>query len=305
MSLLPSWRLTPTRQAILDFVADVTTPGHPDFIDPLDRVAVFDDDGTLWPDRPMALQVYFLVDQIQTMATKAGQPAYGQPVHALLEQDYSLLKTVSQPDLLMLLCEIHAGLTPEEVAELAQIWWRSALHPHLGQPVRSCLFQPMQELLTYLHSHGFVCFVMASGNLDFARVAAGCGYNLPPERVIGCGPRTRLEYRQGRADLVNLADYNTLVHREGKVSALYRHVGRRPVLAAGNSSSDLAMLHYTASGTGRRLTLLLHHGDSDPLAVVPSPSVAPADLPRGGLVVDLQRDFGQMFPAAIALARAR
>jgi hypothetical protein len=180
------------------------------------------------------------------------------------------------------------------------------------------MFQPMQELLAYVCSHGFVAYVMASGNLDFARVAAGCGYDLPPERVIGGGLRTRLEYRQGRADLVNLADYTMPAQREGKASAVHRHLGRRPVLAAGNSASDLALLHYTAGGPGRRLTLLLHddprtshdgppHDSSPhdshqgqvsleiPLSTMPVPLSA-ADLPRGGLVVNLQRDFRQLFP---------
>ncbi|WOD37566.1 HAD family hydrolase [Nodosilinea sp. E11] len=306
MSLLPSWHLTPTRQAILDFVADVTNPRHPDFVDRASRIAVFDDDGTLWPDCPMSLQCYFLIDQIQALAPKTPAVANRQPFRALLEQDYVSLQTVSKPDLLALFDEIHAGLTPEECAALAQDWWGSAIHPHLGRPVGSCYFQPMQDLLAYLTEHGFVPYILTSGSLDFARVAAAVCYGLPPERVIGNSPRTRLKFCAERADLVNLASLGSIAPPEEAVNVLHRHLGRRPVLAAGNGLSDLAVLRYTASGPGRRLTLLINANLPSPIASVnPAPAslmrrsppgVLPADLPRGGLMVEAERDFSQPFP---------
>lgn len=302
MLSLPSWNATPTKQAILDFVAAVTTPEHPDFVPPAERIACFDSDGTLWCERPMQVQFFFLIDQIRAMAAKTPSLSCQQPFKAVLERDIETIKTFNKQDLLVLFFETHTGMTPEEFQEIVNNWFALAAHPGFQRPFRDCVFQPMVELLDYLRSHQFKPFIVTGGGIDFIRAISEELYGIPPEQVIGSSATTRLKMQENQWQLIKQAALRSFNDGEEKVHNIHLHIGRRPLLAVGNSDGDLAMLRYTAGDYGRHLAMLLHHDDAEREDAYDrdfhlSPLTINADeLPRGSLVISMKRDFGQIFP---------
>jgi phosphoglycolate phosphatase-like HAD superfamily hydrolase len=302
MLLLPSWNSTPTKQSILDFVTAVTTPGHPDFVPVSERIATFDNDGTLWCEQPVQVQFFFLVDQLRAIASRTPSLANRQPFKALLEKDLEVIQTFSKQDLMALFFETHTGMTTEEFQAVVQIWFTRAMHPRFQRLFKQCTFQPMVELLNYLEANGFRCFIVSGGGVEFMRAVVEEIYELPPERVIGSSTKTSLDRSSGRLKLLKQAKLNSFNDRDEKVNNIHLHIGRRPILAAGNSDGDLSMLQYTAEGPGRRLTLLVHHDDAAREVVYDrdfrlSPlTIGMEDLPRGALVVSMKRDFAQIFP---------
>jgi phosphoglycolate phosphatase-like HAD superfamily hydrolase len=302
MLLLPSWNSTPTKQSILDFVTAVTTPGHPDFVPVSERIATFDNDGTLWCEQPVQVQFFFLVDQLRAISSRTPSLANRQPFKALLEKDLEVIQTFSKQDLMALFFETHTGMTTEEFQAVVQIWFTRAMHPRFQRLFKQCTFQPMVELLNYLEANGFRCFIVSGGGVEFMRAVVEEIYELPPERVIGSSTKTSLDRSSGRLKLLKQAKLNSFNDRDEKVNNIHLHIGRRPILAAGNSDGDLIMLQYTAEGPGRRLTLLVHHDDAAREVVYDrdfrlSPlTIGMEDLPRGALVVSMKRDFAQIFP---------
>jgi phosphoserine phosphatase len=302
MTPLPSWNATPTKQAILDFVVAVTTPGHPDYVPPSERIATFDNDGTLWCEQPMQMQFFFLVDQIRAISSSAPELTTRQPFQAILEKDLGTIKTFSKQDLMTLFFETHTGMTTEAFQTMVQNWFIEAAHPRFQRLFKHCTFQPMVELLNHLHANDFKCFIVSGGGVDFMRAIAEEIYGIPPERVIGSSTKTLLERQNGRLQLRKQAQLNSFNDRDEKVNNIHLHIGRRPILAAGNSDGDLSMLQYAAGGAGRRLPLLVHHDDADREVAYDSDfrlsplTIAMADLPKGSLVVSMKRDFAQIFP---------
>jgi phosphoserine phosphatase len=302
MTPLPSWNATPTKQAILDFVVAVTTPGHPDYVPPSERIATFDNDGTLWCEQPMQMQFFFLVDQIRAISSSAPELTTRQPFQAILEKDLGTIKTFSKQDLMTLFFETHTGMTTEAFQTMVQNWFIEATHPRFQRLFKHCTFQPMVELLNHLHANDFKCFIVSGGGVDFMRAIAEEIYGIPPERVIGSSTKTLLERQNGRLQLRKQAQLNSFNDRDEKVNNIHLHIGRRPILAAGNSDGDLSMLQYAAGGAGRRLPLLVHHDDADREVAYDSDfrlsplTIAMADLPKGSLVVSMKRDFAQIFP---------
>jgi phosphoglycolate phosphatase-like HAD superfamily hydrolase len=245
---LPSWRETPTKQSITEFVAAVTDPGSPDFVPERDRVAVFDNDGTLWTERPVYAQLLFALDR----AAELGHPTS-------LEE----LAAGGMAALMKLLALTHAGITTDEFDAACRSWLASARHPRFGRPYPATVYQPMLELLGLLERNAFSCWIFSGGGTDFMRTWAADVYGLPPCRVIGSVGGTDFRVGDDGPELVKNATVQVLDDGPQKPSSIHQHVGQRPIMAAGNTDGDLAMLQWTAASPHRTLPLVVHHTDGD------------------------------------------
>lgn len=260
---LSSWRDGPVKSAILDFVARVTKEGGPDFVPLPARIAVFDNDGTLWCEQPLQNQIFFAQDRLEVLAKQDPTMRDRQPFKAFLEHDAATIHSLGKEAVFATAFATHAGMTADEFDRIAREWFASARHPKLGRLFKQTIYQPQVELLDYLRRHGFTTFIVSGGGVDFMRAFAEAAYGIPPHQVIGSSVRTRLEADGDRIDLVKLAEIGSFDDREEKVVNIGLHIGQRPILAFGNSDGDLAMLRYTLAGKGARLGLLLHHDDAD------------------------------------------
>jgi len=258
---LPSWADGPARTEILAFVTAVTTPGSADFLPVPERIAVFDHDGTLWCEHPMQVQVLFALERAAAMAkadpTLKQRPAF----RAILDKDVPAIHALGKQAVFEFGLAIHAGMTVEGFQDIVRHWLGRSRHPETGHSFLDMVYQPQIELLRWLRAKDFKLFIVSGGGVDFMRVFAEAVYGIPPEQVIGSSVRTRLIFDDGYGQLMKLPELNSFDDRETKVQNIALHIGRRPVLAFGNSDGDLAMMRYTVSGPGRRLALLLHHDD--------------------------------------------
>ena len=261
--MLESWNGGATKSAIVDFVARVTKEGGQDYVPPAERIATFDNDGTLWCEQPVQVQVFFLIDRVKQLAAK--DPAIGerQPFKALLEDDRETLHALGKKGLMELFAATHAGMSAEAFERIAGEWFASAKHPKLGRPFTRVTYRPQVELLGYLRENGFKTWIVSGGGVDFMRVISEQAYGIPPEQVIGSSMKLLLETQEGRPVLMKTGELNSFDDRDAKPQNIGLHIGRRPILAFGNSDGDLAMLRYTKAGPGARLALLLHHDDAD------------------------------------------
>lgn len=260
---LASWRSGPVKSAIIDFVNRVTRTEGPDFVPASERIAVFDNDGTLWCEQPLQVQVFFAQDRLKSLADRYPELRARQPFKAFLEHDLKTMHELGKRGVFAVAFMAHAGVTETEFAETASAWLASATHPNLGRLFTQCVFQPQLELMGYLRSHGFKTFIVSGGGIDFMRAFAEEIYGVASEQVIGSSVKTRVNINGDRIDLMKLAELGTFDDREVKVENIGLHIGRRPILAFGNSDGDLAMLRYTKAGPGPRLALLLHHDDGE------------------------------------------
>jgi hypothetical protein len=260
---LPSWNDGAARAAILDFVARVTQEGGPDYVRPAERIATFDNDGTLWCEQPMQVQIFFAFDRLEALAAKDPSMKERQPFKAFLERDMKAIASLGKEGAFGLAFATHAGVTEDEFDEIAREWFASAEHPKLGRLFKQCTYRPQVELLGYLRENGFRTFIVSGGGIDLIRAFAEEAYDIPREQVIGSSVKTRFDAQSSRIGLLKLADLNSFDDREVKPQNIGLHIGRRPILAFGNSDGDLAMLRYTKSGAGARLALLLHHDDAE------------------------------------------
>ncbi|MCC7253648.1 HAD family hydrolase [Hyphomicrobium sp.] len=259
---LANWKTGPVKSAILDFVDRVTLTESADFMPPSERIAVFDNDGTLWCEQPLQVQVFFAQDRLKALAAKDPSLRERQPFKAFLEHDLKTLHDLGKRALFEAAFSTHAGMIQAEFGDIARAWLASARHPKLARLFTQCVFQPQLELLGFLRARGFKIFIVSGGGIDFMRVFAEDTYGIPPEQVIGSSVKTRVDIEGGRIDLMKLAELDSFDDREVKVENIGLHIGRRPILAFGNSDGDLAMLRYTKAGPGPRLALLLHHDDA-------------------------------------------
>jgi phosphoserine phosphatase len=260
---LPSWRDGRIKTLILDFVAAICTRGSAEFRMPNERIAVFDNDGTLWCEQPIPVQAYFARDQVAAIAASAPSLKDRQPFKAFLDHDVDVIHSLGRRGMFEFLLSINAGLTVEAYARRVRAWLASTKHPALERPYPEIVYQPQLELLRFLRTNSFKTFLVSTGSTYFLRAFAELLYGIPPEQVIGSVVKTRFETQDGHSDLVKLADVESFNDRDAKVRNIGLHIGRRPLLAFGNSDSDMAMLHYTCTGRGRRLALLLHHDDAE------------------------------------------
>jgi phosphoglycolate phosphatase-like HAD superfamily hydrolase len=259
---LPSWNDGTAKSAILDLVARVTKQGGPDFVPSTERVATFDNDGTLWCEQPLQIQFFFAFDRVKRLSAKDSTMSERQPFKAVLEHDYNTLFGLGKQALFELAFATHAGITDEEFVEIAREWLATAKHPKFGRLFKECTYRPQVELLAYLRENGFKTYIVSAGGLDFMRAFAEEAYGIPREQVIGSSVKMRYELANSRVSLVKLPELNSFGDREVKALNIGLHIGRRPLLAFGNSDGDLAMMRYTKSGSGPRLALLLHHDDA-------------------------------------------
>lgn len=301
---LPSWNEGTIKATILDFVCRVTTEGSPDFVPAPERIATFDNDGTLWCEQPNYVQAFFLLDRVKAITTQNPELAEQQPYKAILEHDRDTLATFGKKEIVTLGFATHTGVTTEEFETIAKTWFDSAQHPRFHHLFRECVYQPHLELLTYLRAHGFKTFIVTGGGNGFVRAIAESTYGIPPEQVIGSSSKLKLERQDGKLALMKLPELNSFDDRDEKVVNIELHIGRRPILAFGNSDGDLAMLQYTAAGDGARLALLLHHDDSErEYAYDRDFKFSPLRegleaVPKlnGGHIVSMKQDFKQVFP---------
>ncbi len=258
---LPSWNDGSARKAIISFVARVTTESGPGYVPPSERIAVFDNDGTLWSEQPMYVQFAFALDRVKALAPAHPEWKSTQPFKAALEGDASALAASGERGLLHLIMATHAGNTTEEFEEIVNTWITRARHPKTGRLYTEMVYQPMLELLAYLRANGFKTFIVSGGGVEFMRPWAERVYGIPPEQVIGSSIKTRYEVRDGRPVLLRLPELNFIDDKEGKPIGIHQHIGRRPIAAFGNSDGDFQMLEWTTAGPGPRLGLLVHHDD--------------------------------------------
>lgn len=260
---LPSWNDGPVKQAILGFVASVTTEGSPDFLPEEERIAVFDNDGTLWQEKP-AVQGAFLVERVKALAAKDPSLRQRQPFKAVLEGDVDTLMEGGEKALMELLAATHANMTQEQFQSEARQFLKTARHPKLGVPYTQLAYQPMLELLQYLRHNGFQTWISSGGGIDFMRVFSEEVYGIPPERVIGSSLEEKFEKRGGRDVLWREPRVDHLNDKEGKPVGNDLHIGRSPVFVAGNvrSGGDIAMLSASHQRRGPSFQLLINHDDA-------------------------------------------
>ena len=302
---LPSWNEGPTKAAILDFVADVTTPGGPDFVPVTERIAVFDNDGTLWVEQPIYTQAAFAFDRLKALAPEHPEWKTQQPFKAALEGDRATLADAGERGLVALIMATHAGVTTDQFAAEVTDWLATAQHPRFQRPYLRLVYQPMVELLEYLRANGFKTFIVSGGGVDFMRPWAEGSYGVPPEQVVGSSIKTAFELRDGKPVLVKLPEVEFVDDKAGKPVGIHRFIGRRPIAAFGNSDGDLEMLQWTTIGApGRRFGLIVHHDDAEREYAYDRDShvgrlakaldAAPA---AGWTVVSMKNDWRQVFPA--------
>jgi hypothetical protein len=260
---LPSWNDGATKQAITNFVARVTTQGGPDLVPVDQRVATFDNDGTLWCEQPMYVQLAFALDRVKAMAPQHPEWKDKQPFKAVLEGDMKTLAESGEHGLAELIMVTHAGMTTDEFAKIVGDWLATARHPRFKRPYTELVYQPMLELLAYLRANGFKTFIVSGGGIEFMRPWSEKIYGVPPEQVVGSSIKTRFEMRDGRPTLFRLPQINFIDDKAGKPVGINEHIGRRPISAFGTSDGDLEMLQWTTMSGGVRLGLVVHHTDAE------------------------------------------
>ncbi len=258
---LPSWRETAPKKAILSFVERVTKPGSSDFVSIPERIAAFDNDGTLWCEQPCYFQGFFVVSRIRALASAHPEWSDQEPFASVLKGDLKAALAGGEKALDKLIMASHAGMTSDEFAQIVAEWLNSAKHPTYGRPFTECVYQPMLELLDYLRSRQFKTFIVSGGGVEFIRGFAEKTYGIPPEQVIGNSIKTRFEMREGKPVIVREAEIDFIDDGPGKPVGIAKFMGRRPLMAFGNSDGDLQMLQYTTSSDKPHLALLVHHTD--------------------------------------------
>ncbi|MBK9105368.1 MAG: haloacid dehalogenase-like hydrolase [Saprospiraceae bacterium] len=259
---LPSWKEGSTKKAIIDFITKTTKMGAADFIPVADRIACFDNDGTLWSEQPMYFQFAFVMDRIKTLAPQHPEWKDTQPFKAVLEGDVKTALSGGEKSMVDLLIATHAGTTTEEFNILVKEWLATARHPRFNRPYTEMVFQPMLELLNYLRANGYKTYIVSGGGIDFMRPWTEAVYGIPPEQVIGSSLKLKYEMRDDGPVIYRLPEINFIDDKAAKPVGIEQHIGRRPVFTAGNSDGDYEMLQWTSTGTGYpRFGMIVHHTD--------------------------------------------
>jgi phosphoserine phosphatase len=259
---LPSWNQGATKQSIVEFVQKTTKTGGPDFVPVEERIATFDNDGTLWAEQPMYVQLAFVLSRVKELAPAHPEWKTTQPFQGVLEGDVKAVAASGEAGLMKLFAATSTGMTTAEFEQIVKTWLASARHARFKRPYTECIYQPMLELLAYLRANGFKTYIVSGGGVEFMRPWTEKAYGVPPEQVIGSTLKTKYELRVGQPVLVRLAELDSLDDETGKPININKIIGRRPIAAFGNSDGDLQMLQWTAAGPGLRLMLLVHHDDA-------------------------------------------
>jgi len=300
---LPSWKESASRTAIVEFVELVTTEGTPDFVPPEERIAVFDNDGTLWAEKPAYTQLLYAVDRVKDLAPSHPEWKDEQPFKGILENDLDAALAGGEEALMKMIMATHAGMTTGEFQAEAAEWFETARHPETGRAFTEMVYQPMLEVMAYLRANGFKTFIVSGGGVELMRVFAEDVYGVPPEQVVGSSIKTEFQMRDGEPVLVKLPELNFIDDKAGKPVAINLHIGRRPIAAFGNSDGDLQMLQWTTAGEGPRLGVIVHHTDAerewayDRKSHVGKLDQALDEAPeRGWVVVDMKSDWEVIYP---------
>lgn len=300
---LPGWNEGPVRARIVEFVQRVTDPTSPDFVPPADRIAVFDNDGTLWSEKPVYFQLLFAVDRVRALAPAHPEWKDQEPFKSALAGDLAGVAAGGEHAILELVMASHAGNTSTEFDRMVKDWLATARHPATGRRYDQMIYQPMRELLDYLRANGFKTFIVSGGGVEFVRAFAERVYGVPPEQVVGSSIRTRYEVRDGQPAIVRLPEIDFIDDKAGKPVGIHKFIGRRPILAAGNSDGDFQMLEYVTTRSGPSLGLIVHHDDAErEYAYDRDSSVRRLDRAldeaprRGWTVISMKRDWQVIYP---------
>ena len=300
---LPSWNDGAAKKSIIDFVERVTTADSRDFVQPVGRIAVFDNDGTLWAEQPMYFQFLFMLDRVKALAPQHPEWKTEEPFASILKGDVKSALAGGEKSLGQLLMATHAGMTSEEFEKIVSDWIATARHPKTGRLFTEMVYQPMLELLSCLHANDFKTFIVSGGGVEFMRPWSERVYGIPPEQVIGSSIKTKFEVRGGKPVLVRLPEINFIDDGPGKPVGIQMQIGRRPVSAFGNSDGDLQMLQWTTDGNGPRFGLIVHHTDAErEWAYDRNSSIGRLDKAldeaqsKGWVVVDMKKDWKTIFP---------
>jgi hypothetical protein len=299
---LGSWREGSIKSAIFEFVRAVVTEGSSDYVAPADRVATFDNDGTLWVESPLYVEGYFLLDRVAELVRIDPALAKEPALAAVLARDMAALHRLGKRGIIELVMRTHTGMTTDEFDRIAHGWFERAIHPRWRRPFRECVYQPMLELIACLESHGFSVYMVTGGGADFARVISESAYGISRAHVIGSRSALSLLRRDGLIALSKLPELVSFDDRDEKPRNIHAHIGRRPILAFGNSDGDLAMLEYATGAAGRRAAFLLHHDDAERESAYDgdfqlSPLIRGLEeaKARSWNIVSMKRDFARVF----------
>ena len=301
-SPLPSWNDTTPKKAIIAFVEKVTKPGSPDFVPVEERIATVDNDGTLWTERPLAFQCYFISERIKTLAPQHPQWISEEPFASVLKGDMDSALAGGDKALMAMLITTQSGITTDEFEKLVTDWIATARHPNTKRLYTEMVFQPMLELLAYLRANGFKTYIVSGGSSDFMRPWSEKAYGIPPEQVIGSSIKTEFELRDGIPVIVGMPELNLITAGKGKPIGIQSHIGRRPIASFGNSDNDLLMMQWTAAGPGAHLCLYVHHTDAkrewayDREYIDPFNKGLDEALAKGWTVVDMKNDWKIIYP---------
>ena len=300
---LPSWNDGKAKQSIVAFVEKVSKEGTPDFVPVPERVATFDNDGTLWCEKPMPVQLYFALDRVKALAPQHPEWNDKEPFASLLKGDLKTAAAGGEHALLELMMATHTGMTTVEFEKIVKDWIATAKHPTTGKRFVDMTYQPMLELLAYLRANGFKNYIVSGGGIEFMRPWTEKVYGIPPEQVIGSSVKTKFEMRDGNPVIVRLPEVNFNDDKGGKPVGINQHIGRRPIAAFGNSDGDLQMLQYAGAGGGTRFCLYVHHDDAErEYAYDRTDHLAKLDkgldeaAAKSWTVVSMKNDWKQIFP---------
>ena len=301
---LPSWNDTAPKQAIVDFVKRATTVGGPDFVPVEERIATFDNDGTLWAEQPIYFQLAFALDRVKALAPQHPEWQTKEPFASLLKGDLAAALAGGEESVLAIVMATHAGMTTTEFEQTVKDWIATAKHPTKGVLYTDLVYQPMIELLAYLRANGFKTYIVSGGGIEFMRPWTEGVYGIPPEQVVGSSGKLQWEMRDGGPVLVKLPEVDLIDDGPGKPVGIQSHIGRRPIFAFGNSDGDQQMLEWTAAGSGPRFLGLVHHTDAErEWSYDRASQVGKLDktwdeaVAKGWTVVDMKNDWKQIFAA--------
>jgi hypothetical protein len=300
---LPSWNDTAPKKAIVAFVEKVTKEGSSDFVPPAERIATFDNDGTLWCEKPLPVQLFFTLDRVKALAPQHPEWKTKEPFASLLKGDVKGALAGGEHAILEIMAATHSGMTVTEFEKIVADWIATAQHPKFKRPYTECVYQPMLELVAYLRANGFKTFIVSGGGIEFMRPWTEKVYGIPPEQVVGSSGKTKFEMRDGTPVLLKLPAVNFIDDKAGKPVGINEHIGRRPVMAFGNSDGDLEMLQWTAASGGSRYCLYVHHDDAErEYAYDRKDALAKLDkgwdeaVAKGWTVVSMKDDWKTIFP---------
>jgi len=300
---LPSWNEGPAKQALLDFVARVTGEGSPDFVPPAERIATFDNDGTLWCEQPNYVQVVFALDRLRTLAAQHPEWHKQEPFATMLQANPERPLVTPLQDFEELIGATHAGMSTADFERIVVDWLATARHPRFHRPYTKCIYQPMVEVLQFLRAHDFKTFIVSGGGAELMRPWTVTAYGIEPEQVVGTTIKTKFEWREGRPLLLRLPEVDFVDDGPGKPVGIGKYIGRRPIAAFGNSDHDIQMLEWTTLADGPRLGMLVHHTDGereyayDRQSHVGRLDQGLDEAPRRGwTVIDMHRDWKTVFP---------